>query len=96
MKLFEKAGLKPRTAEVADEKQTIVNLVAARLGAGILPRWTSRMAVPGVRFVRLTLPGKTAGDLPLAAAWLRGSRDPTREAILEVLMSRLKHYAMSA
>ena len=91
VKLFEGAGLTPRIAEVADEKQTIVNLVAARLGAAIVPRWTSRMAIPGVRFVPLKVAENAiAHRLPLAVAWLRGSRDPTRDAILDVLASRLE------
>jgi DNA-binding transcriptional LysR family regulator len=97
VKLFEQAGLTPRIAEVADEKQTIVNLVAAKLGVAIVPRWTSLMANPGVRFVPLNVSGKSiAGRLPLAAAWLKGSRDSTREAILQVLVSQMKAYAKSA
>src|SRR6266496_2420488 len=43
MKLFAKAGLPARIVQLADEKQTIVNLVAAELGVAIVPRWTSRM-----------------------------------------------------
>ena len=39
MKLFEEAGFEARVAQVADEKQTIVNLVAAGLGVAIVPRW---------------------------------------------------------
>jgi DNA-binding transcriptional LysR family regulator len=97
VKLFEQAGLIPRIAEVADEKQTIVNMVAARLGAAIVPRWTSRMTVPGVRYVPLkTSAQRASGSLPLAAVWLRGSRDLTRDAILAVLTARLKAYAKSA
>lgn len=97
VKLFEGAGLTPRIAEVADEKQTIVNLVAARLGAAIVPRWTSRMATPGVRFVPLKVAEDAiAHRLPLAVAWFRGSRDPTRDAILDVLASGLEGYAQRA
>ena len=47
VKLFEQAGLTPRIVQTADEKQTIVNLVATRLGIAIVPRWTSRMTVSG-------------------------------------------------
>jgi DNA-binding transcriptional LysR family regulator len=97
MKLYEEAGLTPRIAQVADEKQTIVNLVAARLGVAIVPRWTSRLAVAGVRFVPLRLKrGSGIGRLPLAAAWLRGSGDPARDAILSLLDARLKSYARGA
>jgi DNA-binding transcriptional LysR family regulator len=97
IKLFEEAGLAPRIQEIADEKQTIVNLVAARLGVAIVPRWTSRMAISGVRFVPLKLKrDDRAGRLPLAAAWLKGSRDPMRDRVLAVLEARLRHYAREA
>ncbi|GGI25857.1 MULTISPECIES: LysR family transcriptional regulator [Bradyrhizobium] len=97
MKLFEDAGLTPRIAQLADEKQTIVNMVAAGLGLAVVPRWTSRMAVAGVRFVPLKLERFGAvGRLPLAASWLRGSRDPIRDTLLTVLEKRLRSYAKGA
>jgi DNA-binding transcriptional LysR family regulator len=97
MKLFEAAGVKPRIAEVADEKQTIVGLVAAGLGGAIVPRWTARIAIAGVRFVSLKdSAAGPVGRLPLAAAWLRGSRDPIRAAILDVLAERLESYVAQA
>ena len=97
MTLFEHAGLSPRVVQVADEKQTIVNMVAARLGLAIVPRWTSRMAISGVRFVPLKLERTGAiGRLPLAAAWMRGSRDPLREAMMSVVARRLRAYAKGA
>jgi DNA-binding transcriptional LysR family regulator len=53
MKLFAEAGLEARIVQIADEKQTIVNLVAAELGVAIVPKWTSRMAhLREVRFWR--------------------------------------------
>jgi DNA-binding transcriptional LysR family regulator len=97
MKLFAQAGLRPVIAQVAGEKQTIVNLVAANIGLAIVPRWTSRMTIPGVRYVPLIL--KEAADikvLPLAAAWLRGSRDPIRDKMLGILRRRLSSYASEA
>jgi DNA-binding transcriptional LysR family regulator len=97
VKLFDEAGLTPRIQEIADEKQTIVNMVAARLGVAIVPRWTSRMTVSGVRFVPLRLKrGSSAGRLPLAAAWLKASRDPIRDQVIAVLEARLKTYAREA
>lgn len=97
IKLFEQAGLRPVISQVAEEKQTIVNLVAAKVGLAIVPRWTSRLAVTGVRFVPLAV--KQMDELkilPLAAAWLRGSRDPLRDEMLAVLRSRLARYAAKA
>jgi DNA-binding transcriptional LysR family regulator len=97
IKLFEEHGLTPRIAQVADEKQTIVNLVAARLGVAIVPSWTSRMKIPGVRFVPLRLARSgPAGRLPLAAAWLGATRDPVRDDMLAILEARLKTYARGA
>jgi DNA-binding transcriptional LysR family regulator len=97
MKLFEDAGLTPHIVQMADEKQTIVNMVAARLGLAIVPRWTSRMAIAGVRFVPLKLERTGPfGRLPLAAVWVRGSRDPLRDAILSVLAKRLHAYSKGA
>lgn len=43
MQLFAEAGLPARVALFAEEKYTIVNLVAAELGVAIVPQWTSRM-----------------------------------------------------
>jgi DNA-binding transcriptional LysR family regulator len=97
IKLFGRAGLSPNIAQVAEEKQTIVNLVAAELGLAIVPRWTSRMAVPGIRYIPLRL--KHAAELsllPLAASWVRGSRDPARDDMLALLRSRLPEYASEA
>jgi len=34
--------------------------------------------------------------LPLAAAWMRGSRDPLRDAMMAVLEKRLRAYARGA
>jgi DNA-binding transcriptional LysR family regulator len=97
MKLFERAGLKPTISQIAEEKQTIVNLVAAGLGLAIVPRWASRFVVSGVRFIPLAL--ETAMDLkllPLAAAWLRDARDPLRDEMIGVLRQRLSKYAAKA
>src|SRR3954454_1058129 len=81
MKLYEEAGLDPRVVQVADEKQTIVHLVAAGLGIAIVPRWTARLAVEGVVYVPLVIPKTTqVSQLPLAAVWMRDSRDVLRDA----------------
>jgi DNA-binding transcriptional LysR family regulator len=97
VKLFDRAGLRPTIAQIAEEKQTIVNLVAAKLGLAIVPRWTSRMAVSGVRYVPLMLTKtKQLNLLPLAAAWVRNSRDAMRDELLATLRKRLSRYAADA
>jgi DNA-binding transcriptional LysR family regulator len=95
IKLFERAGLRPNLSQIAEEKQTIVHLVAAGLGLAIVPKGASRLGVTGVRFVPLAS-RETAGLdlLPMAAAWLRNSRDPLRDELLGLL--RLPRYAAGA
>ncbi len=94
MKLFAEAGLEARIVQIANEKQTIVNLVSAELGVAIVPKWTSRMAARGVRYVRLAT--SDMNRLPLAAAWTRGTRDPVRDDMLDMLKTDLSRYALEA
>jgi DNA-binding transcriptional LysR family regulator len=94
MKLFAEASLHARVVQLADEKQTIVNLVAAGLGVAIVPRWTSRMAARGVRYIPLA--ASDMNGLPLAAAWARGTRDLVRDEMLEMLSASLTRYAREA
>jgi DNA-binding transcriptional LysR family regulator len=96
VKLFAESGLTARIAQVAEEKQTIVNLVSAGLGVAIVPRWTSRMATPGVRYISLEDRTAAMNKLPLAAAWLRGSRDAVRDDMLSTLRESLRSYAEQA
>lgn len=97
IKLFTDAGLSARVAQVAEEKHTIINLVATGAGLAIVPRWVSRIAVPGVAFVPLSVPdGSTRSKLILAAAWARGARDARRDALLAVLEQNLTEIESSA
>lgn len=97
IKLFERVGLRPTIAQIADEKQTIVNLVGAKIGLAIIPRWASRPAVSGVRYIPLNIPDiDELNILPLAAAWVRGSRDPLRDEIVAILETRVRKYSSKA
>ncbi|MGO8657378.1 LysR family transcriptional regulator, partial [Rhizobium ruizarguesonis] len=69
-------------------------LVAAEIGLAIVPQWTSRLAVSGVRYIALDMGGTAAmNKLPLSVAWLKGVRDPGRDRILALLQDKLAHYA---
>lgn len=97
IKLFAEAGLQARVAQLAEEKQTIINLVGAGLGVAVVPRWTSRMVTQNVRFLPLEV--KDTGGLerlPLAAAWVRGTRDEVRDRMLGTLRDGLATYAEQA
>jgi DNA-binding transcriptional LysR family regulator len=97
IKLFTEAGLQARIAQLAEEKQTIVNLVAAQLGLAIVPHWTSRLAVSGVRYLPLKAEnGAAMNKLPLTVAWVRNTRDPLRDRLLETLHQNLNTYAAQA
>ena len=79
IKLFEEAGFEARITQAADEKQTIVNLVAAGLGVAIVPSWTSRMSVKGVSYLRLATE-RTSNRLPLESTlFLTGIGIPSEE-----------------
>lgn len=95
IELLARAGVTAEVAHIAEEKATIVNLVAANLGVAIVPRWTSRLRVAGVRYLPLA-DGAETNRLPLAAAWAAGTRDPLREAMLATLRARLAVYAAQA
>lgn len=97
IKLFMNAGLTARIAQMAEEKHTIVNLVATGSGLAIVPRWTARIAIAGVSFVPLAIPpGTTRSKLILAAAWARGTRDARRDALIATLDQHLDEIEATA
>ncbi|WP_457093275.1 LysR substrate-binding domain-containing protein [Microvirga sp. P5_D2] len=85
-----------KNAYTSSLRQNLINLVAAQLGVAIVPRWTSRMATPGVRYVPLEEAAGAMNRLPLAAAWIRGSRDAVRDEMLAMLRDNLGSYAEQA
>jgi len=97
MKLFLDAGLTARVAQIAEEKHTIVNMVSRGLGLAVVPRWSSRMGVGDVRFIPiLTAEGRPIRQLDLSAAWVRNTRDPSRDRLLVCLNAHLSELAASA
>lgn len=94
MRLFVSAGLEPRIVQQAEEKQTIVNLVATGIGAALVPHWTSRISIEGVVYRPFVNElGAQVRELPLAAAWVRGSHDPFRDQLLNMLRANLPRYS---
>ena len=97
MKLFLDAGYTARIAQIAEEKQTIVSLVGTGIGLAIVPKWASRLAVGGVRFIPIELPPNSAkGSLALSATWLRGTRHSARDAFLDILQDHRAELAKTA
>jgi DNA-binding transcriptional LysR family regulator len=95
--LFEQAGVEPCIIQNADEKQTMLNMVAAGIGAAIVPRWWSGLVPRDVQVCDLKLNGDSARvKLPLHVVWPRDVRDPSRDAVIGILLSIAGHFAASA
>lgn len=94
MKLFEDVGLTPRIAQIAEEKQTILNMVAASIGAAIVPLWAARLAISGVSFLKLAdISGNAAKRLPLSVVWQAHVRDANRDRLIDLLANNMPKYA---
>ena len=94
MQLFQEASLKPRIAQQAEEKQTILNMVGAEIGAAIVPYWVTRNVVHGVVFKPLVdKAGQQIEELPLGAAWVKGLHDEFRDSLMELLKKNLDRYS---
>ena len=90
-RLFLQSGVQPNYVQQAEEKQTIVNLVAAEVGAAIVPEWTAKLAVKNVVFRPLMYANdKPVAELPLALAWVKGTTDRHRETLLAMVKEKIK------
>ncbi|EJC71991.1 transcriptional regulator [Rhizobium leguminosarum bv. trifolii WSM2012] len=97
MELFSEIGLRPRIAQIADEKQTIINLVAAGIGSAIVPKWTSKLAASGVKYLPLSREHDAPmHKLPLAVAWMKAVREPARDLFIELLTGNIEKYSALA
>lgn len=90
MNLFHQAGIEVTVSQMADEKQTIINLVAAGIGLAIVPEWSSRFTMPGVKFVVLN--GVENTGMPLEAVWMQGAQDEIRDNMLTLLQQHPELY----
>ena len=89
MKLFAEAGLEARIVQIADEKQSSSILYLLNL-VSLVPKWTSRVAARGVRYVRLV-----ASDMS-CRWWPPGLAERAIQSAticLRSLQAHLSHYA---
>lgn len=89
MSLFKSAGLRPHVAQYAEEKQTILSLVAAGLGVAVVPASYRLMKSDRIHFIPLRFPDQLAG-LQLSVAWRKGNED---EYLRELLRLMSEHKA---
>lgn len=91
MRLFNQAGLRPIIAQQAEEKQTIVNLVGAGVGAALVPFWTSKIGIDQVEYRPLIdVTGEQVCELPLAMAWVKGTGDEYRERLMKIVHDKIR------
>lgn len=88
MSLFKLAGFTPHIAQFAEEKQTILSLVAAGLGLAVVPASYRTMNSDSVRYIALELPEQIKG-LPLSIAWQKGNED---SFLLDMLRLLREHH----
>ncbi len=89
-RLLDAVNVQPAAIQEADEKQTIINLVAAGLGIALVPEWTARMQLPGVVYRPLDLPaGPPPRESELGVAWLKDHRCPARDYFLDLMRSQI-------
>ena len=91
MHLFEAAGIQPRVVQEASEKQTIISLVAARIGAALIPEWAAKLQLPGVVFRPLAREAVKPPPIEaaLGIAWPPDQRCPPRDRFLKIVRQSL-------
>lgn len=89
MNIFKLAGVSPVISQYAEEKQTILSLVAAGLGLAVVPSSYKNMNNENVTYINLDLNEKIKG-LPLSIAWQKGSEDKYLLDMLKLLRENKK------
>nr|WP_244989093.1 LysR family transcriptional regulator [Pantoea cypripedii] len=89
MSMFKQAGLSPLIAQFAEEKQTILSLVAPGLGLAVVPSSYRNMNSENVVYINLELNENIKG-LPLSIAWQKGNEDDYLKDMLKLLNDNKK------
>lgn len=93
IRLFNNAGLQPTIVQQAEEKQTIINLVGASIGAAIIPYWYNSIKLEGVVYRPMVDEDRNPiRELPLAAAWVTGTPDESRDRLVAIAKANMDRY----
>jgi len=79
-------GFRPRVVQSASEFFTVLALVSAGMGIAVVPGATIGTRVEGVAYLPLAAP---EARWPVGAAWVPGTRNPVRDAFLDLLRDTL-------
>ncbi len=85
--LFTTVGVRPNVFQEFAQSQAILSLVSAGLGVAVVPGGTSSASFDNVVFRPLRVDGRRHPELnvDLVAVWKKESRNPAREAVLDLL-----------
>ncbi|MHC8007593.1 LysR family transcriptional regulator [Klebsiella pneumoniae] len=89
MNVFKAGGSFPHIAQYAEEKQTILSLVAAGLGVALVPSSYKNMNADGVKYLSLS-PEKSTEGLPLSVIWHHGNTNVYVNALLDMLSENIE------
>ena len=89
MNVFKAGGRSPVIAQYAEEKQTILSLVAAGLGIALVPASYKNMNADGVRYLPLS-PMQHIEGLPLSAMWHQGNNNMYVRSRLDMLSGNIE------
>lgn len=84
MNVFRAGGSFPVISQYAEEKQTILSLVAAGLGIALVPSSYKNMNADGVKYLALSSMENVEG-LPLSVMWHQGNKNIYVTALLDLL-----------
>ncbi len=80
--LCQKAGITPNVVQEADQTQTIIGLVAAGIGVGVVPGSMQNVRRPGVVYTSIMDPDAV---VDVMAAWRRDSQSQCLRVFLDVI-----------
>ncbi|MCS2150730.1 LysR family transcriptional regulator [Scandinavium manionii] len=89
MNFFKAGGRSPVIAQYAEEKQTILSLVAAGLGIALVPSSYKNMNADGVKYLDLSSMEHVEG-LPLSVMWHQGNNNIHVSSLLDILSDNIE------
>jgi len=89
MNAFRAGGKSPVIAQYAEEKQTILSLVAAGLGIALVPSSYKNMNADGVKYIALS-PSEGIKGLPLSVMWHQGNNNVYVNVLLDTLAGNIE------
>lgn len=92
--LFENSSIKPHLIQIADEKLTILNMIAANLGVAVMPHWACHLSPLKLKSIPFAPQyQQLQRQLPISACWRKNYPDPSRDQLLSFIFAHAPHIA---